>query len=154
MVVFSASWPKKPLQCQLEGAHCSHQVPHPVPIRLVRVGAGAQVTPGNCLSDFRSNTFLNYYTHTPKKNLKYQNSHAESWLHQFELFRNTQEDMMLPRKSYNLFEVTISQGDERDDVTHLTNPWLPSTDLTVLIQGHFFKIYLPISNFISIIPKP
>lgn len=61
---------------------------------------------------------------------------------------------MLPRKSYNLFEVTISQGDERDDVTHLTNPWLPSTDLTVLIQGHFFKSYLPISNFISIIPKP
>lgn len=45
---------------------------------------------------------------------------------------------MLPRKSYNLFEVTISQGDERDDVTHLTNPWLPSTDLTVLIQGRFF----------------
>lgn len=45
---------------------------------------------------------------------------------------------MLPRKSYNLFEVTISQGDERDDVTHLTNPWLPSTDLTVLIQGLFF----------------
>lgn len=46
---------------------------------------------------------------------------------------------MLPRKSYNLFEVTISQGDERDDVTHLTNPWLPSTDLIVLIQGLFFK---------------
>lgn len=60
----------------------------------------------------------------------------------------------LPSKSYNLFEVTISQGDERDDVTHLTIPWLPSTDLAVWIQGHFFKICFPNSNFISIILKP
>lgn len=44
----------------------------------------------------------------------------------------------LPRTSYNLFEVTTSQGDERDDVIHLTNLWLPSTDLAVLIQGRVF----------------
>lgn len=33
---------------------------------------------------------------------------------------------------------SISQGDERDDVTHLTILWLPSTDLAVWIQGLFF----------------
>lgn len=43
-----------------------------------------------------------------------------------------------PRTSYNLFEVTTSQGDERDDVIYLTNLWLASTNLAVLIQGCFF----------------
>lgn len=47
------------------------QVTQPVPIKLVMVGADTQVTPGNCLSEFRSNTFLNYHTHKEKiKNIR------------------------------------------------------------------------------------